>query len=71
MPAPNVIFRRCVDEAVLASARLIGCAVDGAVAALAEAENRGTKASERQDLSDASRELVKLRASWIDRFPGV
>ena len=70
MPAPTVIFRRCVDEAVLASSRLLACAVDDAVASMAEAENRSTKASDRHELADASRELLKRRAGWIERFPG-
>ena len=70
MPAPTLIFRRCVDEAVLASSRLLACAVDEAVASMAEAENRSAKASDRHELADASRELLKRRAGWIERFPG-
>ena len=51
MPAPTVNFRRCVDEAVLASPRLLACAVDDAVASMAEAENRSTKAIDRHELA--------------------
>ncbi|MDB5947357.1 MAG: hypothetical protein JWQ33_2383 [Ramlibacter sp.] len=69
MPAQAAIFRQCIDEAVRTSSQLLSCAVDDAIAALAEAENRSTKASSRHELSDASRELLRQRASWIERYP--
>jgi hypothetical protein len=70
MASQDPLFRQCIDEAVRASSRLIAISLDEAVAAMAEAENRGTKASERHELADAARELLKCRAAWTERYPG-
>ena len=69
MPAQADIFLQCLEEAVRVSSHLIACCVDDAVTALQEAEKRSGKAAERQELSDAWRELLQQRAAWAERYP--
>ncbi len=69
MPEQSAIVRQCLAQAVQASGRLIERCVDDAVAALVEAQQHGLSAAERHELSDASRELLKHKASWITRYP--
>lgn len=69
MHASSDTARRCIELAIAAAPAMVGRAVDHAVAALQQEEQRATSTPQRQELADAWLELSRRRADWLQRFP--
>ncbi|MEO7952556.1 MAG: DUF1631 family protein, partial [Polaromonas sp.] len=68
LPQPDVLQLYLQEAAKAARPALERC-IDEAVAALQTAETRSMKVAERDDLSRASRELLRNKAPWSTRYP--
>lgn len=63
--------RQCIELAFSAAPAMIGRAVDEAVAALQQEEQRSPSVTQRQEIADAWLELTRRRAHWLQRFPAL
>ena len=62
-------LRKSFDMAVAAAPAMLQRCLDHAGAALQEAETQSGKVTERRDLSDAWRELLRWGPQWVGQFP--
>ena len=69
MASHSDVFHRCLQEAANASALALEHCIDHAVSALQVAETQSTKASERDELDLAWRELLKHKDRWCAQYP--
>ncbi|MDB5898510.1 MAG: hypothetical protein JWP41_2112 [Ramlibacter sp.] len=61
--------RQCTDLAAAAAPAMIGRAIDQAIVALQEEEQRCQGVAQRRELADAWLELSKRRNEWAQRYP--
>jgi len=59
----------CIEEAVQRAARILEAATDAACAALLEEARKSQPQAQRQAISDAASDLLRLRPSWAQAFP--
>jgi hypothetical protein len=69
MASHSDVFHRCLQEAANASALALEHCIDHAVSALQVAEAQSIKASERDELDLAWRELLKHKDRWCAQYP--
>ena len=69
MASHSDVFHRCLQEAANASALALEYCIDHAVSALQVAEAQSIKASERDELDLAWRELLKHKDRWCAQYP--
>jgi hypothetical protein len=63
------LLQSCVEEAARAAKAALEHCIDEAVAGLQIAETQSTKVTERNQLSAASRELLKHKPHWLAQYP--
>lgn len=68
MSAPSAPARQCLDLAAAAAPAMVGRAIDQAVAALQQEEQRSKSVAQRQELADAWLELLRRRSDWSHRY---
>lgn len=68
MSAHAATARQCIELAAAAAPAMVGRAIDQAVAAMQEEEQRSKSVAQRQELADAWLELLRRRADWSQRF---
>lgn len=71
MASSPLLVRQCLELATAAAPRLIERAVDHAVTQMQDDELRSQSTAQRREIADAYRELLRLRAAWIERYPAV
>lgn len=70
MASPSDVLSRCLQEAAQAAKPALERCIDHAIAALQVAETQSLKATERDDLTLAWRELQRHRDGWCAQYPG-
>jgi hypothetical protein len=63
------VFERCLQEAADAGQAALAHSIDHAVTGLQLAETQSTKLAERDELSQAWREMLKNKEDWCQRYP--
>jgi hypothetical protein len=70
---PDAVFppllRQTLARASEAAAAVLGRCIEEAVTALQDAENKGQRMADRQEIADAWRELLKHKAAWVAGYP--
>jgi hypothetical protein len=69
MAAHSLALQQCYDEVADSAPMALERCLDHVVSVLRDAEGASTRMSERNELGDAWRELLKHQAAWCRRYP--
>src|SRR3954465_695773 len=69
MSAHSATARQCMELATAAAPAMVTRAIDLAITALQDEEQRSQAVSQRRELADAWLELSKSRQQWAQRHP--